>query len=133
MDNKDIENKYLKAIERELSNLTDGKFEFEVRLEDDGMGIYAVEYYQMQDRGVSGTKKKFNTPFQYKDKMPPPSAFSKYTGDKSKQFAIAKSIQTKGIKPHKYFEAIENSDKLSKLIEDAYEHAVEEEVYNQIT
>lgn len=84
------------------------------------IGIYfdMEEYGFYQDKGVSGKKKKFNTPFSYKSKMPPPKAFDKWTirrgiaprssggqfkSRKGLNFAIARSIFEKGIKPTLFF------------------------------
>lgn len=84
------------------------------------IGVYfdMEEYGFYQDKGVSGVKRKFNTPFSYKSKMPPPKAFDKWTirrgiaprgaGGKFKtrkglNFAIARSIFEKGIKPSLFF------------------------------
>jgi len=36
------------------------------------------DYGVYQDKGVSGTKVKYNTPFKYTNKMPPPKAFDKW-------------------------------------------------------
>lgn len=84
------------------------------------IGIYfdMEDYGFFQDKGVSGVKKKYNTPFSYKTKMPPPSAFDKWTirrgiaprntkgqfqTRKGLNFAIARSIFEKGIKPSLFF------------------------------
>lgn len=75
------------------------------------------EYGWYQDKGVSGVKQKYNTPFSYKTKMPPPSKLDKwivrrglaprdkgkFTKRKSLQFLIARSIFEKGIKPSLWF------------------------------
>ena len=76
------------------------------------------EYGFYQDKGVSGTKRKYDTPFSYTNKMPPPKAFDKwivkkgiaprkkdgkFTTRKGLQFAIARSIFEKGIKPSLFF------------------------------
>lgn len=76
------------------------------------------DYGEYQDKGVSGIKKKYNTPFKYTNKMPPPKAFDKWgirrgiasrtkTGQfekrKSLDFALAKSIYYKGIRPSMFF------------------------------
>jgi len=76
-------------------------------------------YGEYQDKGVSGTEVKYNTPYKYTNKMPPPSAFSqwvvrkglkgtrdasgRFVSRKGLQFAIAKSIFKKGIKPSLFF------------------------------
>ena len=84
------------------------------------IGIYfdMEEYGFFQDKGVSGVKKKYDTPFSYKTKMPPPKAFDKWTirrgiaprgaggkfqSRKGLNFAIARSIFEKGIKPSLFF------------------------------
>lgn len=92
----------------------------ESKVMPNSIGIYfdMEEYGFFQDKGVSGTKKKFDTPFSYKSKMPPPSAFDKWTvrrgiaprntggqfqTRKGLNFAIARSIFEKGIKPSLFF------------------------------
>ena len=102
------------------------------------------EYGIYQDKGVSGKKVKYNTPFSYKDKMPPPSKMDKwivrkglkgirgkdgkFISRKSLQFMIARSIYNNGIKPSLFFtkpfqKAFKNLDK--DIIE-AYKLDVEE-------
>ena len=77
-------------------------------------------YGTFQDLGVSGTEKKYDTPYSYKSKMPPikPLAdWAKRKGIKLRDekgkfkkggymtlgFLIARSIQRKGIKPSLFF------------------------------
>jgi len=74
-------------------------------------------YGQFQDKGVSGVKKKYNAPFAYTTKMPPSSAFDKWTvkkgiaprekgkfsSRKAVNFAIARSVFINGIKPSLFF------------------------------
>ena len=98
------------------------------------IGIYfdMEDYGFFQDKGVSGIKKKYNTPFSYKTKMPPPSAFDKWTirrgiaprnskgqfqTRKGLNFAIARSIFEKGIKPSLFF---------TKPFESAYKNLPDE-------
>jgi hypothetical protein len=83
-------------------------FELEFSMEDYGV---------FQDAGVSGTKKKYNTPYSYKSKMPPVKAFDKwlvrkgiaprkngkFTSRKSLAFLIARSVYRNGIKPSLFF------------------------------
>lgn len=74
------------------------------KLSDNGdMEFTALDYFAYQDEGVSGTKVKRNTPFTYREKMPPISAFKAYSKTLGGQYAIAKSIQLKGIKPNNFF------------------------------
>lgn len=77
-----------------------------------------LPYGQFQDKGVSGVKKKYDTPFSYKDKMPPVRVFDKWMINKgiaprnskgqfqtrkSLAYAIARSIYMNGIKPSLFF------------------------------
>ena len=102
------------------------------------------EYGIYQDRGVSGKKRKYNTPFSYKDKMPPPKALDKWmvrrnikgTRDaqgrfikrKSLQYLLARSIYNKGIKPSNFFtKSFEQAfDKLPEDMVKAYRLDLEE-------
>jgi hypothetical protein len=76
------------------------------------------DYGVFQDAGVSGIKKKYNTPYSYKSKMPPVKAFDKwivrkglaprksggqFTSRKSLAFLIARSVFRNGIKPSLFF------------------------------
>jgi hypothetical protein len=76
------------------------------------------EYGFFQDQGVSGTNKKYKTPFSYTNKMPPPKVFDKwimrkgiaprdkngkFISRKSLTFLIARSIFKNGIKPSLFF------------------------------
>lgn len=78
-----------------------------------------MEYYgTFIDKGVSGKKTVYTTPYSYKDKMPPPSALDKwivkkgiaprdekgkFINRKSLQFLIARSIMNNGFKPTLFF------------------------------
>ena len=76
------------------------------------------EYGLFQDKGVSGKKTKYKTPYSYKSKMPPPSKLDKWIvrkgiaprnekgqlmTRKSLQFVIARGIYINGIKPSLFF------------------------------
>ena len=97
------------SIEGTEVKVTDRSLEFEIKMADYGV---------FQDKGVSGVKQKYNTPYSYKTKMPPPSKLDKwivkkgiaprddkgrFIGRKSLQFLIARSIFYKGIKPSLFF------------------------------
>ena len=77
-------------------------------------------YGEFIDKGVSGTKKKYNTPYSYKDKMPPIKPLADWAKRKAIRlrddkgrfqkgnyktigFLIARSIQKKGLKPSLFF------------------------------
>jgi hypothetical protein len=130
-ETKDILNKFAKyVIQQSRTNLTKNKknsskslynsLDFKYKAVNGGIGIQFLmdEYGLYQDKGVSGKKKKYNTPFSYKDKMPPSSAFDKWAvrkgiaprdksgkfiPRKSINFLIARSIYNKGIKPSLFF------------------------------
>ena len=76
------------------------------------------DYGVFQDAGVSGKKKKYNTPYSYKSKMPPPKAFDKwivrkgltprdssgkFKSRKGLSYVIARSVFMNGIKPSLFF------------------------------
>lgn len=75
--------------------------------------IIAEDYLPFIDKGVSGTEKKYNTPFSYKSKKPPvrflQTWLKRKTGvflgrdRRSAAFALQNSIFKKGIKPTKFF------------------------------
>lgn len=96
-----------------------------------------AEYGEFVDKGVSGIKNKYNTPYSYKSKMPPPSKLDKWIvrrglaprdnkgkllNRKSLQFLIARSIYRKGFKPSLFFtKPFENEyKKLSTDLIEAY-------------
>ena len=83
------------------------------------------DYGVFQDKGVSGVKKKYNTPYSYTTKMDkwivrrgiaPKDDKGKFISRKSLQFMIARSIFNNGIKPSLFFtkpfkKAFKNLDK----------------------
>lgn len=119
------------VVSQSRANLTRGRKNSSKRLYDSidynlnvspnsfSLKFLMEEYGKFQDKGVSGVKKKYNTPFSYKDKMPPPNKMDKwivkrnlkgtrnnkgqFTTRKSLQFMIARSIFEKGIKPSLFF------------------------------
>jgi hypothetical protein len=75
-------------------------------------------YGEFQDKGVSGKKKKYDTPFSYKNKMPPSDVFEawikrkgikgrdkrgRFITNKSLSYLIARSVFNNGIKPSLFF------------------------------
>jgi len=82
------------------------------------MTFLMEDYGMFQDQGVSGTKKKYNTPFSYKSKRPPLQPIlnwvekrrfqfrkenGKFMSYKSTAFLITQGIFKKGIKPSLFF------------------------------
>jgi hypothetical protein len=66
--------------------------------------VSMLDYGIYQDKGVNGTERSWGSPFSYRDKMPPSSAFANYTSNSGEQFAIAKSIYRNGIQPRNFIE-----------------------------
>lgn len=131
------------VISQSKANLTRGKkkssgnlynslnYDLNVSKNSFGLEFLMEDYGVFQDAGVSGVKKKYNTPYSYTNKMPPPSKMDKWivkrgiaTRDKngkfikrkSLQFLIARSIFNNGIKPSLFFtkpfkKAFSNLDK----------------------
>jgi hypothetical protein len=82
------------------------------------LGFEMPIYGQFQDQGVSGKKKKYNTPFSYKTKQPPSQVFEawikrkgikgrdkrgRFITNKSLSYLIARSVFNNGIKPSLFF------------------------------
>ena len=144
------------VVKQSRTNLTKGKkngskelynslgYDLKVSPNSFGLKFSMEDYGIFQDKGVSGKKKKYNTPYAYTTKMPPPAKMDKWivrkglkgTRDKkgrfisrkSLQFMIARSVFNNGIKPSMFFtkpfkKAFNNLD---KDIIKAYELDVEE-------
>ena len=82
------------------------------------LGFEMPIYGQFQDQGVSGKKKKYDTPFSYKSKQPPSDVFEawikrkgikgrdkrgRFITNKSLSYLIARSVFNNGIKPSLFF------------------------------
>lgn len=82
--------------------------------------FYMLPYGDFIDKGVSGTKRKYNTIFSYSNKQPPTEALANWAkarnirlrdekgrykkgNYKSIGFVLARSIKEKGIKPSLFF------------------------------
>ena len=128
---RDELNKFAKyVIQQSRTNLTKGKkrasnelyrslgYEVNESAKTTSLAFEMVDYGKFQDRGVSGKNKKYNTPYSYTAKMPPPQAFDKwvvrkgiaprtkggkFTSREGLKFAIAKSIYKNGIRPSMFF------------------------------
>jgi len=149
------------VISQSRANLTRGKknsskdlynsLDSEVKVSKNSfeLSFLMEEYGVYQDKGVSGVKKKYNTPYSYTTKMPPPSKMDKwivkkgiaprdksgkFISRKSLQFMIARSIFNNGIKPSLFFtKPFEKAFKnLNKDLVEAYRLDVEQLMNNTI-
>ena len=149
------------VISQSRANLTRGKknsskdlynsLDSEVKVSRNSfeLSFLMEEYGVYQDKGVSGVKKKYNTPYSYTTKMPPPSKMDKwivkkgiaprdksgkFISRKSLQFMIARSIFNNGIKPSLFFtKPFEKAFKnLNKDLVEAYKLDVEQLMKNTI-
>lgn len=132
MDRQEVLNKFVRhVVSQAKKNLTTGNrnaskklynsIKGEAKSFPNSIGIYfeMEQYGLFQDQGVKGTKsgQSFSN-FKYTNKMPPPKAFDKWTirkglaprekggkfkSRKSLNFAIARSVYEKGIKPTLFF------------------------------
>ena len=110
----------LQRLNKDSSGKLRNSIKGEVKEMPNSIGVYfeMEPYGNFQDKGVSGVKQKFDTPYSYKTKMPPPSkldkwivrkgiaprsATGKFQSRKGLQFAIAKSVFKYGIKPSLFF------------------------------
>jgi len=149
------------VISQSRANLTRGKknsskdlynsLDSEVKVSKNSfeLSFLMEEYGVYQDKGVSGVKKKYSTPYSYTTKMPPPSKMDKwivkkgiaprdksgkFISRKSLQFMIARSIFNNGIKPSLFFtKPFEKAFKgLNKDLIEAYKLDVEQLMKNTI-
>ena len=128
---RDELNKFAKyVIQQSRSNLTKGKknvskelynslgYKVSQSAKQTSLAFEMADYGKYQDKGVSGTQKKYNTPYKYTSKMPPTKVFDKWVVRKGiaprgagvqfakregLKFAIAKTIFKKGIRPSLFF------------------------------
>lgn len=120
------------VVQQSRSNLTKNKknaskslydsIEYDLKVMPNSFSLSFImdEYGMYQDKGVSGTERKYNTPFSYRNKMPPIKPLADWAkfknirlrnekGQYSKGnyqtigFLISRSIFKKGIKPSLFF------------------------------
>lgn len=84
--------------------------------------IEALGYIDFVNKGVNGTKVNHGSIFSYSDKMPPISAFA----DAENPWAVAKSIQQKGITPSLFIEKTFD-ESFSKLADSVAEEVADKE------
>jgi hypothetical protein len=117
----------LRKLKKDSSGKLSNSIKGDVKEMPNSIGVYfeMEPYGNFQDKGVSGVKQKFDTPYSYKSKMPPPNKLDKWIVrkgiaprskgkfkgrsvssvgfKKSIQFLIARSIFYNGIKPSLFF------------------------------
>ena len=124
-----------KNVNKNLYNSLDK--EIEVGANSFRLAFLMEDYGKFQDKGVSGTERKYNTPFSYKSKKPPLKPITDWVKNRrfqfrqengrfmsyqSTAFLVRNSIFKKGIKPSLFF---------TKPFEKAFERLPDEliEVY----
>ncbi|MFL5808624.1 MAG: hypothetical protein ACJ749_03830 [Flavisolibacter sp.] len=95
-----------------------------IKVEGNSVQVLAHPHLIFHDKGVSGTNRKYDTPFAFKDKMPPPDKIKQWIAEKGLKpkegqteeglaFAVAKSIQKNGHEPKHFF-----SKEIPQLVKD---------------
>jgi hypothetical protein len=109
--------KQRKNVDKNLYNSLN--FEKNVSKNSFQLSFMMEDYGKFQDKGVSGTEKKYDTVFKYTNKMPPVKPLiewvskrrfqfrnkstGKFMSYKSTGFLVAKGIYKNGIKPSLFF------------------------------
>ena len=127
----DVLNKFGKyVIQQSRSNLTRGKknvdkklynsLDYKIKKKPLSIEFSMESYGQFQDKGVSGTIKKYNTPYSFTTKQPPSKPIADWAKKRKIRlrdsrgrfakgtyntigFLIARSIKKKGLKPSLFF------------------------------
>lgn len=74
-------------------------------IDDTSVGIDALEYIKIVDKGISGKKNKRNTPFGFKNKKPPIKDLEGFAKKKGiNVWALQKSIFNNGFKGKNFIE-----------------------------
>jgi hypothetical protein len=106
---KNVDNKLYNSLDKQI----------EVGANSFRLAFLMENYGQFQDKGVSGTQRKYNTPFSYKSKRPPLKPIQdwvtkrrfqfrnretgKFMSFKSTAYLVAGGILKNGIKPSLFF------------------------------
>ena len=106
---KDSLNKFAKyVVQQSRTNLTKGKknvskslynsIDYDLTVSPNSFSLSFImdEYGMYQDKGVSGTQKKYNTPFKYTNKMPPIKPLADWAKFKNIRLRDAKGQFAKG-------------------------------------
>jgi hypothetical protein len=106
---KNVDNKLYNSLDKQI----------EVGANSFRLAFLMENYGEFQDKGVSGTQRKYNTPFSYKSKRPPLKPIQdwvtkrrfqfkyrktgKFMSYKSTAYLVAGGILKNGIKPSLFF------------------------------
>lgn len=105
----------------------DGGLVLEIEWNDYG------DYVDEGVRGKESSERAPQSPFSYKDKMPPASAFQAYANNKGiSPYAIARSVLKKGIRGTRWATSVIEDGKLDELLENLSEILVDELQFNII-
>lgn len=147
------------VIQQARTNLTKGKKNVDKKLYNSLQGFvekspagfrlyFEMEDYGMfQDKGVSGKKRKYDTPFSYKNKKPPIGPLAEWAKKRNIRlrdeqgrfkkgnyntigFLISKSIFEKGLKPSLFF--TKPFEKAIKRLPEDLQEAFGDDIKNMI-
>ena len=98
--------------------------------------LYSEDYMKFVDKGVSGTQRKYNTPYSYKTKKPPISVIKQWTRTKGIPEEAAFPIQNKifrfGLKPTNVInKSIREIEYRSRWI-NKFEESITTEILNMV-
>jgi hypothetical protein len=98
--------------------------------------LLSEDYMKFVDKGVSGTQRRYNTPYSYKTKKPPISVIKQWTRVKGLPEQAAYPIQNKifrfGLKPTNVInKSIREIEYRSKWI-NKFEESITEEILNWV-
>ena len=97
-----------------------GHIKVTARVEADDIVFYAPAHFLFLNDGVKGAvnqTKAPGSPFRMKEKMPPPSAFARYTQDKKGQFKLAAAVRRDGVKKHDFIADFLNNSRVDTALE----------------
>ena len=145
---KQIEEQMIEKMPEATSNLKDTTT-YQIEASENGYEIafYLANYATFVDKGVNGKKQSWGSPYSFKDKMPPPSAFDKwivakgiaprskgkFTSREGLKWAIARSVFNNGIKPHNFMQPVidANIEGLADMTAEEVWQAIKNKIENK--
>ncbi len=96
-----------------------------------------ADYGQFQDEGVDGTSNSYNSPYKFKGNWKGTAHFIKPWADSKglNSFAVARSIQAKGIKPRPFFKSVVETrlPQLGEVLNVTYQKYLDESIKRATT